>query len=87
LLFAYVAPKGGGAGRVEKGTDDGVSLRRIDSRAVDITYLRGKEVRTTRAVVSKDGATMTSTGESSGMDEKTAWIMVFRKELVSAAER
>jgi hypothetical protein len=79
LLIRYSAPAIGGAGKVEKGPYDGVSLRRIDSHLIETTYLSGgKEIRSTRAVLSKDGRTMTSTGKAMGTDEK--WIMVFRKE-------
>jgi len=79
LLIRYSAPAGGGLGRVEKGPYDRVSLRRLDARSMETTYFSsGKEIRSTRGVVSGDGRTMTSTGAAMGTDEK--WTMVFRKE-------
>jgi len=79
LLIRYSAPAGGGAGQVEKGPYDSVSLRRLEARSMETTYFSsGKEIRSTRGVVSGDGRTMTSTGAAMGTDEK--WIMVFRKE-------
>jgi hypothetical protein len=79
LLIRYSAPAAGGAGHIEKGHYDGVALRRLDARSIETTYFSsGKEIRSTRGVVSGDGRTMTSTGAAMGTDEK--WIMVFRKE-------
>jgi hypothetical protein len=79
LLIRYSAPASGGAGQVEKGPYDGVSLRRLAARSMETTYfLSGKEIRSTRGIVSGDGRTMTSTGAAMGTDEK--WVMVFRKE-------
>jgi hypothetical protein len=84
LLIKYATPKRGGAGRVEKGPYDGVSLHRIDARSMETVYLSGgKEIRSTWASVSKDGRTMTSTGRTLSEDEKSAWVMVFQKQLKS----
>jgi hypothetical protein len=81
LLIRYSAPKRGGSGQVEKGPYDGVSIRRADTRTMETTYLSGgKEIRSTRAVVSNDGNSMTSTGKALGPDDKAAWVMVFIKQ-------
>src|SRR5271165_506772 len=49
LLIRYSAPAGGGAGQIEKGPYDGVSLRRLDARSMETTYFSsGKEIRSTR---------------------------------------
>jgi hypothetical protein len=81
FLIRYTAPKNGGVGQVQKGPYDGVALRRISTNAIETTYLSGgKEARSTRAVVSIDGRTMTSTGEAQGPQEHVAWTMVFEKQ-------
>jgi hypothetical protein len=81
LLIQYTAPSSGGAGHVEKGPYDGVILGRVDARTMDTTYLsNGKPVRSTRAVLSKDGASITSTGRVLDSGAKADWVMVFRKE-------
>ena len=78
---AYSAPAVGGVGRVEKGPYDGVVMKRLGVRELEITYLaRGSEVRSTRVVVSRDGRTMTSTGTTLGSGEPSAWTMVFEKQ-------
>jgi len=68
-------------GQVQKGPYDGVALKRINVNAIETTYLSGgNEARSTRAVVSKDGRTMTSTGQAPGPGEHLAWTMVFEKQ-------
>jgi hypothetical protein len=70
---------------VQKGPYDAISLRRISTNAIETTYLLGgKEVRSTRATVSGDGTTMTSTGTAQGQEEHFAWTMVFKKQRHSA---
>jgi len=58
----YTAPIGGGNGKIEAGPYDGVFVKRIRADVLEIAYLaKGKDARSTRAAVSKDGRTMTST--------------------------
>lgn len=74
LLIKYSAPKRGGTGQVEKGPYDGISIRRIDARTMETTYLTGgKEIRSTRAVVSNDGSSMTSTGTAQTTNPRGPW--------------
>ncbi len=74
FVIRYTSPAKGGAGKVEKGPYNGVSLKRFSSRELETTYLTdGKEARSTRAVVSKDGKTLTSSGGST-------WTMVFERQ-------
>jgi hypothetical protein len=81
FLIRYTVPKNGGAGQVQKGPYDGVTVRRISANAIETTYLSGgKEARSTRAVISKDGRTMSSTGQTQGSQEYVAWTMVFEKQ-------
>lgn len=80
FVIKYAAPIKGGMGRIEQGPYDGVSLRRINSRTIETTYLTdGKDARSTRAAVSKDGRFMTSTGSTSGPGY-AAWTMVFERQ-------
>jgi hypothetical protein len=79
FLIRYTAPIKGGMGKIESGPYDGVSLKRVSAKAIETTYLsNGKESRSTRAVVSKDGRTMTSTGTAPA--EHVAWTMIFEKQ-------
>jgi hypothetical protein len=81
FVIRYTTPTKGGVGQVEKGPYDGVSLKRVNGRTIETTYLSGgKEVRSTSAVVSKDGTTMTSTGRTLSSGESEAWKMVFEKQ-------
>jgi hypothetical protein len=51
---------------------------------METTYLSGwKEIRSTRAVVSNDSSCMTFTGKALGPNDKSEWVMAFRKQLAS----
>jgi hypothetical protein len=80
FVVRYKVPANGGKGQIlEKGPYDGVSVKRINISTLEITYLSsGKNARSTRAVVSEDGMSMTSTG--SGSSENVDWTMVFQKQ-------
>lgn len=79
FLIRYRAPRNGGTGQIETGPYDGVFVRRIRTNEVESTFRSGgKDVRSTRAIVSKDGKTMTSVGSSPS--ENIAWTMVFEKQ-------
>jgi hypothetical protein len=81
LLIRYAAPAHGGMGTTEAGPYNGVSLKRPSAKALETTYLvDGKKVRSTRAVVSADGKTMSSTGSTAESSEQTSWVMVFEKQ-------
>jgi hypothetical protein len=81
----YTVPKNGGNGRIEAGPYDGVSVERIGPKTIATRYFAsGKEVRTTRAIVSSDGNTMTSTGTAPG--EHINWTMVFEKQVSPRGE-
>ena len=74
----YTAPRDGGPGHITEGPYSGVSLKRVDARTLQTTYLlKDAQVRTTTAVVSKDGKSMTSTGQAIGAGSQPAWVMVF----------
>jgi len=76
----YSVPADGGTGRVEAGPYDGVTLRRLGAKSLEISYLSsGKEARITGVAVSKDGKTMTSTGKALGPGERIEWTMFFEK--------
>jgi hypothetical protein len=84
LFIRYSAPKNGGMGNVDEGPYNSVSIKRISAHAMEITYFADdKEVRSTRAVVAKDGQTMTSTGKVSGSREPVGWVMFFEKQRVA----
>jgi hypothetical protein len=81
FLIRYTVPKKGGVGQIQEGPYDGVALRRIGANAIETTYFSGgKAARSTRAVVSKNGRSMTSTGKSHGPPDPAAWTMVFQKQ-------
>jgi hypothetical protein len=80
FVIRYTSPVKGGAGKIEKGPYNGVSLKRLGSSEMEITYLTdGKEARSTRAVVSKDGKTLTSSGTAQESGGST-WTMVFERQ-------
>jgi hypothetical protein len=79
--IAFSMPKAGGIGRIEEGPYNGVSVKRDRTDTIDITYMTdGKAVRSTRAVVSKDGRTLTSTGNVVGSNQDEGWVMVFDRQ-------
>jgi hypothetical protein len=81
FVIRYAVPVKGGIGRVEGGPYSGVSIKRMNARTLDTTYLaNGAPVRSTRAVVAKDGKSITSTGKAIGAGEQPAWVMVFEKQ-------
>jgi hypothetical protein len=83
--ISYTVPINGGLGHIEKGPYDGVSIKRISPNAIETTYMTGgKEARSTRAVVSRDGKTITSTGKAVTPGDPGAWIMVFEKQQISS---
>jgi hypothetical protein len=62
-------------------TYEAISIRRVDARTIEKTCNSGgKETRSTRAAVSNDGNSMTTTGKALGPDDKSTWVMVFRKQ-------
>lgn len=78
LLIRFTAPVQGGFGHIEEGPYDGVMLKRVSVRVIEISYLTsGQPARSTRAVLSKDGQTIISTGAAS--DGRSTWTMVFRR--------
>jgi hypothetical protein len=80
FTIKYIAPVDGGPGYITEGPYSGVSLKRIDPRTLETTYLlKDAQVRTTTAVVSKDGKSMTSSGQAIGTGQQPAWVMVFDK--------
>jgi hypothetical protein len=81
LVIKYKVPVSGGKGQLlEKGPYDGVSVKRMNASTLEIAYLSsGKSARSTGAVVSEDGKTMTSIGN--GSNESAVWTIVFRKQL------
>ena len=82
----YTVPRNGGTGQIETGPYDGVTVERIGAKTIETKYFAtGKEVRSTRAIVSKDGKTMTSTGTAPG--EHINWTMVFEKQASSSADK
>jgi hypothetical protein len=81
LLIKYSARKSGGAGQVEKGPYEAISIRRVDSRTIETTYNSGgKDTRSTRSAVSNDGNSMTTTGKALGPEDHSTWVMVFQKQ-------
>lgn len=81
FVIKYSAPQKGGDGRVEQGPYTGVSLKRVGSHEIETVYLTdGKRVRMTRAVVAKDGRSMTSIGTVIGSDAPAEWKMYFDKK-------
>jgi len=45
ITIRYQAPANGGEGRIEEGPYESVSLRRTTKNMIEVTYVRGKEVR------------------------------------------
>jgi hypothetical protein len=82
FALRYTVPVKGGVGRVEEGPYDGVLVRRVNTNDMETTYLAsGKKVRSTRAVVAKDGRSMTSIGRVLGSSGKSSkWLMFFQKQ-------
>jgi hypothetical protein len=81
LSIRYAAPASGGMGTAEEGPYNGVSINRPGAKTLETTYLvDGKKVRSTRAVISGDGKTMSSTGSTAGASEQASWVMVFEKQ-------
>jgi hypothetical protein len=81
LLIRYSARKSGGAGQVEKGPYEAISIRRVDARTIETTYnSAGKDTRSTRSAVSNDGNSMTTTGKALGPEDHSTWVMVFQKQ-------
>jgi hypothetical protein len=63
VVVSYVVPVAGGDGEIKEGAAyDGVSAKRVNENTLDTTYTKkGKQVRSTHAVTSKDGKTMNVT--------------------------
>jgi len=81
LTIRYSTPAKGGTGKITEGPHNGVLLTRLGKNSMETTYLTdGKKVRSTRAVIGKDGTTMTSTGKVLDGTEQAAWTMVFQKQ-------
>jgi hypothetical protein len=79
LTIRYSIPTSGGAGHIESGPYDQVFVVRVNKNTMDVTYRSaGKDLRSTRAVVSKGGNVMTSTGYVPG--QGSDWTMVFDKQ-------
>jgi hypothetical protein len=58
----YTMPAQGGNATPEEGDFDAITAKMINDHTRELRYMKnGKEVRTRRLVVSKDGKTMTST--------------------------
>jgi hypothetical protein len=73
IAVKYTVPVKGGTGSVEQGDFDGISAKQVSSYVRDNTYMKGgKQLRTRRMVVSKDGKTMTSALKGTGSDGKPA---------------
>lgn len=79
FVIRFTAPLKGGPGHVESGPYDAVTVKRPNHETMEINYLsKGAEIRSTRVMVSRDGATMRSSGRvREGGD---VWNMVFDKE-------
>ena len=81
IALKYTVPASGGAGKVTDGPYDGVSWKVTDANTRDVTYLKGgKDIRTTHAIVSKDGKSMKAA--TKGLDAQgkpVAGTMVFDK--------
>jgi hypothetical protein len=81
MRLSYSVPAKGGKGQVQEGRYNGVLARRMNGREMELTYLvDGKAIRSTRAVVSKDGRTITSTGRVLSGEAPAAWVMVFERQ-------
>jgi hypothetical protein len=82
LSLKYEVPEKGGAGKVLVGPFDAISGKRIDDNTSEVTYTKGgKEIRTTRGVVSKDGKTMRVTIKGQDAQGKpAAGVLVFEKQ-------
>ncbi len=69
----YTVPIKGGAASVDQGDFDAITAKQESDHVRENTYLKdGKQLRTRRLVVSKDGKTMTSEISGSGTDGKPA---------------
>ena len=81
MTIRYTAPKQGGQGHIDEGPYNGVATKRIGNDTLEITYLTdGKANRSTRAVISNHGKTMTSRGDGvSPQGTPASWVMVFEK--------
>jgi hypothetical protein len=81
LVIRYTSPTGGGAGHMESGPFDAVTVKRPNLSTLDITYFaKGVEMRSTRVEVAKDRRTMNSVGKVRVGEE--AWNIVFEKQTV-----
>lgn len=81
LVIKYSAPIKGGAAHVAEGPYSGVTLTRLNANTLETTYFaEGAPLRSTVAVVSQDGKSMTSTGKAVGRGDQSSWIMCFDKQ-------
>jgi surface antigen len=73
ISVKYTVPIAGGAGTVQAGDFDAISAKQISANVRENTYTKGgKEIRTRRMTVSKDGKTMSLTFKGTGPDGKPA---------------
>lgn len=78
----YTMPAQGGQGTPEAGDFDAITAKMINDHTRELRYMKnGKELRTRRLVVSKDGKTMTSTVKGTDpKGDKVAGTDVFDKQ-------